>query len=129
MIIMIDLANLIYLIPIESVSSIRGNELTLKPGASLDLYLTENDVKVTDTPETKDYGELFNQSSKLTVEKMSADLRKKYSRNRQVIVLLVKTNDEKIVWGSLDYPVTCSITPSVDADQITLTRKALEPIL
>lgn len=124
-----DLANMIWLIPMEEVASYAGSIIFPRPGAGTDLFLTENDVKVTDAPETKDGGELFNQSLKVVVVKMSDALRKKYSRNRQVMVLLVKTNGEILRWGDIDYPVSCSITPTVDADQISLTRKALQPLL
>lgn len=124
-----DFGDVIGLIPIEYVASVSPIGVVPKQGYSIDTFFTENSVTPTDTPEEKDAGVAYNQSLKVATDRLSAELRKRYARNRKCIAYLYHSDGEFTVWGTLDIPVSVSVSPYINADQIYITRKALSPIL
>lgn len=124
-----EFGDVLGLIPIEFVVSVTDIGTTLKPGYKIDLFFTENSVTPTETPAEKDQGISYSQSLKVTTDRLSAEERKRYERNRRCIVYLYHTDGNFTVWGTLDVPVSVSVLPHISADQISLNRKALNPIL
>lgn len=124
-----DFANMISIIPVEFTQSVTAGSITPKNGFFVDTFFSENDMKFSESPENKDAGEFFNQSVKVVIPRLSGPQRSRYARNRKVYVILYKCDGEKIVWGDMDMPCTISFSPALNFDQISLTRKALKPLL
>lgn len=124
-----DFGNLLGLIPIEYVSAVTANGVTLKPGCKPDLFLTENSVTPSEGQDQKDPGTVYTQSLRVTTDKLTPQQRMQYARNRRCIAWLYHSNGEFTIWGSIDIPITVSVYPYINSDQISIARKALSPLL
>ena len=123
------LANYFKMVPISDFSSFDGEKIITISGADADHIPTNNELVLTEAPETENAaGSVYKQSLRAVTDKLTDAQREVYVNRRPVIVLLFTDDGEPVLWGSADNKLRITITPTPDADIIDFSRTALEPV-
>lgn len=123
------LANYFKIVPLSDFNSFDGERIITNSGNEPDHIPTNNDLVLTDTPETgSGSGSVYKQSLKAVTDKLTESHRAVYVTSRPVMVLLFTDDGAPVLWGSKDYPLRITLTPTPDADILDFKRTALKPV-
>lgn len=125
----IQFENRIEIIPKEDVDSITEEGIVPKEGKTTDRLLTENDLKLTDSPEELNGNSFYRQNLNVIISKLPGMLAQKYRNRRPVIVQLHQSDGALVVWGDPNSPVRVTGTPYPGHDMLELTRNSVNPVL
>jgi hypothetical protein len=122
------LANYLKIIPLSDYNSFDGERLITNSGNEPDHIPTNNDLVLTDTPDAGSAGTIYKQSLRAVTDKLTDAQRAVYVTRRPVMVLLFTDDGTPVLWGSADYPVRITITPTPDVDILDFKRTALKSV-
>jgi len=123
------LANYFKIVPLTDYNNFDGEQLITNSGSNPDHIPTNNNLVLADIPDDgSGAGPLFKQSLKAVADKLTEAQRSVYVTRRLVMVLLYTDDGAPVLWGSTDYPVRITITPTPDVDIIEFKRIALKSV-
>lgn len=122
------LANYFKIVPLTDYTGFDGEHLITNSGNEPDHIPTNNDLVLADTPEVGNGGTTYKQSLRAVTDKLTDAQRAVYVTRRPVMVLLFTDTGAPVLWGSADYPVRITITPTPDVDILDFKRTALKSV-
>lgn len=124
-----NLANYFKIVPLSDFSGFDGTQLITISTNEPDHIPTNNDLVLMDTPDTGSRaGSVYKQSLRAVTDKLTDAQRAVYVNRRPVIVLLFTDDGAPVLWGSANYLLRISITPTPDADILDFSRIALNSV-
>lgn len=125
-------ANYIEIYPESVVTWIDATAGTVatSDGSEPDKIYSYKNVKLTENP-GNDNGNIYYQQSLRVVAgiKLTQSIREKYGNNRTVVVKLFDDQGSAIILGSHSEKARVLISPNLESDVLSISRKSINPVL